>query len=285
LYADLSRLEREIKAAEQTHQILKSFATECPPDIQHMPEADLPEEYRLVQDRVRRRRNELIQLEEQLQEPQTQLEARYDWESPELTFARWIERKLDITQEIVRFEEQLHENYNNLIILVRGELDKLTQAFEAVQFRVADLNNLIKRVSISNIDRIEVGIRESDLVEAIRQTGQLQLDLFSANLQTFSFEQAREMVDDYLSRIRNYGKELNLKDMFKLEFQVKFAHSQEIRTTTEIHKFESHGTETGLKIVLYLGLIRLLHGQRKRLNARLPFFLDEVGSIDSNNLK
>ena len=37
--------------------------------------------------------------------------------------------------------------------------------------------------------------------------------------------------------------------------------------------------------MLYLGLIRLLQGQKKRLNARLPFFLDEVGSIDSNNLK
>jgi hypothetical protein len=285
LYADLSSLEREIKTANQTHQALKSFATDCPPDIQNMPEADLPEEYRLAQDRVRRRRNELIQLEEQLQEPQTQLDARYDRESPELTFEQWIERKLNITQEIVRFEEQLHENYNNLIILVRGELDKLTQAFEAVQFKVVDLNNLIKTVSISNIDRIEVGIKESELVEAIRQTGQLQMDLFSANLQTFSFEQAREMVDDYLSRIRNYGRELNLKDMFKLEFRVKFIHSQEISTTTEIHKFESHGTETGIKIVLYLGLIRLLQGQKKSLNARLPFFLDEVGSIDSNNLK
>lgn len=285
LYADLSRLDRETKSAEQTHQNLQSFETECPPDVRNISEADLPDEYRLAQDRVRRRRNELIQLEEQLQEPQTQLEARYDREAPELSFARWIERKLDITHEIARFEEQLHENYNNLIILVRGELDKLTQAFEAVQFRVTDLNNLIKTVSISNVDRIEVGIKESDLVEAIRQSGQLQLDLFSANLHTFSFEQAREMVDDYLSRIRNYGKELNLKDMFKLEFRVKFAHSQEIRTTTEIHKFESHGTETGIKIVLYLGLIRLLQGQKKRLNARLPFFLDEVGSIDSNNLK
>ena len=285
LYANLDSLEKEIKTADQSHQTLEAFATECPPDVQNTPEVDLPEAYRLAQDRVRRRRNELVQLEEQLQEPQTQLEARYDWDSPELTFEQWIERKLDITQEIVRFEEQLHENYNNLIILVRGELDKLTQAFEAVQLRVADLNNLIKTVSISNIDRIEVGIKESDLVEAIRQIGQLQPDLFSANLQTFSFEQAQEMVDDYLSRIRNYGKELNLKDMFKLEFRVKFAHSQESRTTTEIHKFESHGTETGIKIVLYLGLIRLLQSQKKRLNARLPFFLDEVGSIDSHNLK
>lgn len=73
--------------------------------------------------------------------------------------------------------------------------------------------------------------------------------------------------------------------MFKLEFKVWFAHSQNPQTTTEIHQFESHGTETGIKIVLYLGLIRLLQGQKKSLNARLPFFLDEVGSIDSNNLK
>lgn len=285
LFADLSSVDRDIKTASQTHQTIKQFNTACPPDIQQIPEAELAEEYRLATDRVRRQRSDLNGLQEQLDEPKNQLEARYDWESPDLSFDQWIKRKLDITQEITRFEEQLHENYNNLIILVRGELDKLTQAFEAVQLRVADLNSLIRTVSISNIEKIEVGIRESDLVEAIRQTGQLQLDLFSANLQTFSFEQAREMVDDYLSRIRNYGRELSLKDMFRLEFRVKFAHSAEARTTTEIHKFESHGTETGIKIVLYLGLIRLLQNQRKTLNARLPFFLDEVGSIDSQNLK
>lgn len=183
-YAELNNIDGQVRSLEREHQQLTIFSTPCPPDIQNLVTADLlTEEYRLAKDRVRRRHNDLSQLDEDIREPRRQLEIRYDQESPDLSFEQWVERKLDITKEIDRLEEQLRQNYNNLLVLVRSELGNLTRAFDAIQLQVTELNKLVRSVSISNIQQIEVDIKESDLVDAIKQTGQLQLDMFSTGRQ------------------------------------------------------------------------------------------------------
>lgn len=191
-----------------------------------------------------------------------------------------------LTAEVERLEAQLRESYANMVTLVKGELDKLTQAFEVVRSRVAELNNGIRRVSISNIERIELQVQESQLVEAIRQTSRLQLDMFAPSTGSLSLEAAEQQIEEYLvSTLRAHGRELNLDDLFQLEFRVTYAQTGEQRTVTEIHAFESNGTAIGVKIVVYLGLIWLLQGSRRGVVTRIPFFLDEVGSLSSNNVR
>ncbi len=285
IYSRIYNLDKQKQELEQVHNTIPVFKSSCPAEIRQLSENDLRAEYRLSKGRVRRRHNELDNLHQDIEEAKSKLEAAYDRAASDLSFTKWVETRLDITKEIDRFEVQLQESYNNLITQVKGELDKLTQAYEAVQSKIAALNNLMRNVSISNIQQIQLQVKESELVEAIRQTGQLQMELFSFNTTDFSLANAQDLVDNYLNQIRTYGRELNLEDLFKLEFQVTFSHVKKPRSTFEIHKFESHGTETGIKIVLYLGLIRLLQGNKKVLNARIPFFLDEVGSIDRNNLR
>lgn len=285
LFAQLRDIEQERTNAEQSHRTLRAFEAACPEAVGVITEEDLKQEYRFSQNRVQGHKTRLTQLRQQLAEPRMALEARYEREAQELSFEKWVVRKLDIAREITHFEEQLCNSYTNLITRMRGELDKLVQAFEDVEAQVATLNNTIRKVQVSNIARIEVRVKQSDLVAAIRETSRLQLDLFSFDQNALAFEQAQTLVDDYLSQIRTHGKELRLSDMFLLEFSVTFAHSEYPLTTTEIHQLESHGTETGVKVVLYLGLIRLLQSHHRALGARIPFFLDEVGSIDQHNLK
>jgi hypothetical protein len=99
-----------------------------------------------------------------------------------------------------------------------------------------------------------------------------------------SLEDAHAQVEEYFNQIRNYGTEINLKDMFRLKFSVQFSHQPDPVERYEIHRFESNGTETGVKIVIYLGLIGLLQERKNVTGTRIPFFLDEVGSIDADNL-
>ena len=103
--------------------------------------------------------------------------------------------------------------------------------------------------------------------------------------QSNSLDEAHAMVEDYFNQIKQYGNEINLKDMFRLKFSVLFKDQPKPVERYEIHRFESNGTETGVKIVIYLGLIGLLQERKNIVGTRIPFFLDEVGSIDSNNLK
>ena len=285
LYARRGDLETKLDKVSREYQTLQKAETACPEDILQLDSIGLDYEYKKIPDRIRDARSDLKKAEEDISEPQNDLQARYDRESPDILFAEWIDRKLDIAAEIVRFEEQLQEAYANLIAQVQGQLNKLIEAFETIKSRVADLNRLIQKVSISNIERIELEVAESEIVEAIRQTSTLQPSLFSVGQASSVTGDAQDMIENYLDKLRNYGQEISLADMFRLQFQVWFSHSSKPVITTEIHKFESHGTETGIKIVLYLGLIRLLQGERKKLVARVPFFLDEVGSIDTDNLR
>ena len=263
------------------------YATEpYPTDIAGVAVHELAELFRLSRDRYHDQRSERRRAEMALHEPRARLDDLYEREAPETPFAAWVTEKRLLTAEVERLEVQLRESYANLVTLVKGELDRLTQAFEVVRSRVAELNNGIRRVSISNIERIELQVQESQLVEAIRQTSRLQLDMFAPITGSLSLEAAEQQIEEYLvGTLRAHGRELNLDDLFQLEFRVTYARTGEQRTVTEIHAFESNGTAIGVKIVVYLGLIRLLQGVRRGVVTRIPFFLDEVGSLSSNNVR
>ncbi|MDP9316373.1 MAG: ATP-binding protein, partial [Chloroflexota bacterium] len=197
-----------------------------------------------------------------------------------------VAEKQLLTAEVEQLERRLLDSYANLIAVVKGELDKLTRAYDVVRDRVAELNTTIRRVSISNIERIELQVQESQLVEAIRQTSRLQLDLFGPASGDLPVEAAEQQIEEFVVRtLRAHGKELSLDDLFQLEFKVTFATTGEQRSVADIHAFESNGTAVGVKIVVYLGLIKLLQGSRRGTSARVPFFLDEVGSLSSNNVR
>lgn len=284
-YARLAEIRRLVQDVQSAYHRLQPFDTPMPADVADLPFDVLAEEYRLLsQDRLIRQERELRHWQTQLEEPQLELERRYDRATPDLPFDAWVTQRLDITQEITRIEEQLNHNYHNLITQVRAELSNLTNAYTAVQNQVAELNGLIRRVTVSNIQRIQLETEESELVEAIRQTSAAsQLGLFGPQPH-LTFEQGEQFVNEYLSRLRGY-RELDLADMFQLAFQITFEHDAKPVKTGEINQFESNGTRIAVKIVLYLGLIKLLQKRKNQIEARLPFFLDEVGSIDSKNLR
>lgn len=281
-YARLDRVRQQIRDAAQEHQQIPPVSTPCPPEVAAVPAEGLAEEYRLAKDRVERRERDLRREREELRQPQQELEKRYERESPDMTFAAWVANRLNIAQEIARIEALLEENYNGLFTQVRGELNNLTQAYETVKNRVAALNNLIRRVSVSNIEQIGIELEESDLVAAVQQTTQPQMGLFERPRLTA--EEGERFVEEYLNNLRNYGQELRLADMFQLAFLITFEHNSKPVREFEINRFESNGTRIAIKIVLYLGLIKLLQQDRRAPSARIPFFLDEVGSIDSHNL-
>lgn len=285
LHADLRRTQEEAEKISEAHASLVEFDTQCPEGIQALNVENLDQEYREAQNRVEKEETEIGRLEQQLIDPQTRLEERYESVSAELSFTAWVKRQLDITEEIDRLENQVYDSYNNLFTELRGGLGKLVQAFDMIAARVGGLNQIIQKVHISNIERIEIRVKKNDIAKAIEETVQHQLDLFSMGAPRFSVDEAQQKIDEWLSKIRRHGHELRLEDLFTLEFSITFVHGSKPMITQEIHQLESHGTEVGVKVVLYLGLIRLLQGQKRSVDARVPFFLDEVGSIDSNNLR
>jgi hypothetical protein len=286
IQSELRHLEQTRADMRQVRLEIGEFPPECPEDITHIPDRELPELVRLCRKRYDECSSEVRRSQNALRDPRARLEDRYDRAASDQPFLAWVEEQRRLTNEVERLESQLRESYINLVALVKGELDKLTQAFDIVRSRVAELNNTIRRVSISNIERIELLVQESQLVEAIRQTSQLQIDMFAPISGQLSLEESERQIEEYLvGTLRAHGHELSLDNLFQLQFRVTYAQTNEQRTVSEIHAFESNGTAIGVKIIVYLGLIRLLQGTKRGIVTRIPFFLDEVGSLSSNNVR
>ena len=266
------------------HEGLEIFESALPASLEKLTLEALRDEYTLVREQLSEIVKSLARYQSELNEPRAELEARYEKSGVDASFEKWLALKTDLAGEITGLEAQLTREYDGIFTVVRAKLSKITQAYESVKAQVAALNKGIRNVQISNIEQIGIDLEKTALLDAIDLSVPGQMDLFATRSGGVSLEEAHAQVGDYFNHIKQYGNEINLKDMFRLKFSVKFNHQDQSVERYEIHRFESNGTETGVKIVIYLGLIGLLQERKHVVATRIPFFLDEVGSIDSENL-
>lgn len=278
------KLEEQWRQVHLGHGTIEAFETDFPEGLSDLPLDTLQDEYDQVRVELDKIANALKQLKNDLKEPKDELEGHFEKSGADLPFGKWLELKSNLADEIQDLEAQLQREYDAIFTLVRAKLSKITQAYESVEAQVAALNKTIRNVRISNIEQIGITLEKTDLLDAIDQSTPGQLDLFAIQARPTSLMEAHTRVEDYFNQIKKYGNEINLKDMFRLKFSVQFNYQPKPVERYEIHRFESNGTETGVKIVIYLGLIGLLQERKNILGTRIPFFLDEVGSIDSDNL-
>jgi hypothetical protein len=283
-YTALKTAEEKWEQVHRVHTALAPGDGEPPEGLAERRLETLQAEYTQMRQSIAALESQLKQLDSRLAEPKSELEARYERSASDVSFERWLENKADLAGAIHDLEAQLQREYDGIFTVVRAKLSKITQAYGFVESQVAALNKAIHNVRISNITHIGIALEKTALLDAIDQSIPGQLDLFAAPNISASLEDAHAQVEEYFNQIRNYGTEINLKDMFRLKFSVQFSHQPDPVERYEIHRFESNGTETGVKIVIYLGLIGLLQERKNVTGTRIPFFLDEVGSIDADNL-
>lgn len=283
-HAALQAAREQWQQVARAHAQLTPFDSPVADNLAALPLSALRSEYQQVRTQLDGIIKALALHRSELSEPSADLEARYERAAADVPFERWLAQKADLAQAIGSLEAQLQREYDGVFTVVRAKLSKITQAYAGVQAQVAALNKAVRNVRISNIERIGIALEKTDLLDAIDRSAPGQLDLFAEHAPAASLEAAHAIVEDYFNQIKKYGNEINLKDMFRLKFSVQFSYQPRQVERYEIHRFESHGTETGVKIVIYLGLIGLLQERRNVAGTRIPFFLDEVGSIDADNL-
>ena len=283
-HSALEAAEARWRQVCREHEGLETFTSDLPALLATLPLEALRDEYTIVREELSEIMKSLVRYQGELDEPRAELEARYEKAGADVSFEKWLALKTNLAEEIEGLESQLTREYNGIFTVVRAKLSKITQAYESVEAQVAALNKAVRNVRISNIEQIGIALEKTTLLDAIDLSVPGQMDLFSVRSGSGSLEEAHAQVEDYFNHIKQYGNEINLKDMFRLKFSVKFNHQTQPVERYEIHRFESNGTETGVKIVIYLGLIGLLQERKNIVATRIPFFLDEVGSIDSENL-
>jgi hypothetical protein len=283
-HSALQRAQEQWQQICRAHDQLAPLDTPVPDNLDGLSLDALHSEYHQLRAQLDDLTKALARHHNDLSEPKADLEARYERAAADIPFARWLALKADLANEIGGLEAQLQREYDGVFTVVRAKLSKITQAYAGVEAQVAALNKGVRNVRISNIDQIAITLEKTDLLDAIDQSTPGQLDLFAVQSRPASLDDAHAIVEEYFNQIKKYGNEINLKDMFRLKFSVQFNYQPKPVERYEIHRFESNGTETGVKIVIYLGLIGLLQERKNVVGTRIPFFLDEVGSIDSDNL-
>ncbi|PLS82141.1 MAG: hypothetical protein CYG59_04910, partial [Chloroflexi bacterium] len=98
-----------------------------------VPVEQLPELFRLSRVEYSERRSAVRQSNAALEESQHRLADLHEREAPDIPFSAWVAEKQLLTAEVEQLERRLLDSYANLIAVVKGELDKLTRAYDVVR--------------------------------------------------------------------------------------------------------------------------------------------------------
>jgi len=173
-------------------------------------------------------------------------------------------------------EVALRKSWADLAVGLRSSFAALSHDLERLQGKVADLNRRMGKVAISNLDAVRLIVSERpEWMKRIRMLCDLQDDLpLFDGVDTDS----KEMEE--LGRLLEQAQTVGLHDLFDLHFEIQRADGKE-RRYTNLDKIESNGTTITIKVLVHLILLRDLMSGGK---ARVPFYLDEVSSLDHENI-
>lgn len=179
------------------------------------------------------------------------------------------------------FEEALRKDWDNYLHLLRASFANVLNGLHDIKQAAEQLNRRFGTVSVSNLEslRMEV-LDQSDLVEPLRELAETD--------HTGLFDDSKKLDAAYAS-FRNRLSEritLNYGDLFTLRFSVAIKGGR-------VHHYdnlqvESHGTAITIKVLFNLLVLRsmLKEDPKDRTPlSRVPFFLDEVHSLDAVNRK
>jgi DNA repair exonuclease SbcCD ATPase subunit len=179
------------------------------------------------------------------------------------------------------FEETLRKDWDNYLHLLRANFQQVLKNLEDIKSAAERLNRRFTNVSVSNLEslRMEV-IDQNDLVAALKELAETDhTGLFdSSGKLDAAYQSFRNRLSERLTL--NYG------DLFTLRFTVS---TRAGRTHSYDNlQVESHGTAITIKVLFNLVVLRsMLKEDVKKQTpfSRVPFFLDEVHSLDAINRK
>lgn len=173
-------------------------------------------------------------------------------------------------------QRSLQELWQSLVVGLKSAFKSLGEDLDRLHSRLDELNRSLSRTSVSNLARLALKLeRNRELGRYVRDVQHNEATpLFGSAVEA---ERALERIGELLRR----RSRIRLEDMFDLHFEVTTPDGS-TRRYPHLDRIESNGTTTTIKVLVSLHLLRaLLTDQR----VRVPFFLDEVASLDRRNLR
>ena len=179
------------------------------------------------------------------------------------------------------FEETLRKDWDNYLHLLRANFANVLNGLSDIKSAAEKLNRRFGNVSVSNLESLRMEVMDqNELVTALKELAETDhTGLFdSSGKLDAAYQSFRNKLSERLTL--NYG------DLFTLRFTVS---TRAGRTHSYDNlQVESHGTAITIKVLFNLLVLRSMLKEDPKKHtplSRVPFFLDEVHSLDAVNRK
>jgi len=171
-------------------------------------------------------------------------------------------------------EEALSRDWNAHIHGLRATFDLVLKNLDHVRVAAGNINRAFARVQVSNLKAVKLEVVEqSDLVSWIKRLASFEPGgLFDED------PQQESAIANFRRKIQD-NPLIRFADLFTIGFTVTGADDKR-HTYHDFRQIESHGTTITIKVLFNL---LLLKDQLRRDDCAVPFFLDEIQTLDPAN--
>jgi hypothetical protein len=177
-------------------------------------------------------------------------------------------------EALIEKEEALSRDWNAHIHGLKATFDLVLKNLDHVRSAATNLNRAFARVPVSNLKAVKLEVMEqSDLVSWIKRLAAFEPGgLFDED------PQQESAIANFRRKIQD-NPVIRFADLFTLGVTVTGADDQR-HTYHDFRQIESHGTTIAIKVLFNL---LLLKDQLRRDDCAVPFFLDEIQTLDPAN--
>ena len=266
--------QRELSLVDQIHSLTRPSADWEPLDEYVFEENDLEElienhknftfEEKLLSETFRKNMNFI----------ENDTYGKYN-KKTDLETLESLEEELETLE---RKEETVNRMWESLLTGLGTSMSYMLDDLDFVKSTVDKLNRDIAKVQISDLKYLKIIVEnKEDLTGLMRGIAKksAETSLFRSIGDKATTEPIEALQKHFLSK-----GNIEVSDLFSLSFKVK-----KIDDTTEKHTVlkdvESTGTTIVIKVLVNLLLLKGLFDPKKEIS--IPFYLDEVASLDNNN--
>jgi hypothetical protein len=172
-------------------------------------------------------------------------------------------------------EKAVQELWKSLAAGLQSAFKGLNRDLQTLHSRIDELNRRLGRVSISNLSRLRLILREhAEWTRRIKTVVEVEA------MPLFFDRNAVSEAQNKLGELLKQHRRVELSDLFDLHFEVTSSDGQ-TRHYPHLDSIESNGTTITIKVLINLILLKGLLGDKE---VSIPFYLDEASSLDRENL-
>jgi hypothetical protein len=285
---EAARTDRETAKAQITHEenafnavmgrfnlcLFPEFAAVAVP-----PEEAVPEDFDAAVTLYLRRQDQLQKLELKLRESLLSVEGALGSDYSGTDEAETVRLLREELEALPEREEALQRNWDHQLHQLRATFDQVLRSLSDIRSAAERLNRALAGVQVSNLAalRMEV-VDQTDLVGSLRKL---------ANAEQPGLFDDSSSLEATLGGFRQKFEAnplLRYADLFTLQFSVT-GDDGRAHLYHDFRQVESHGTTITIKVLFNLLVLRSLMREdaTKSLLSEVPFFLDEIHSLDATN--